>query len=130
MSMEAQGVGWKMAALTDIPPVHPDWPATWKSVRHHLGISGFGINGVSKSTGETLIPDHDETASGQQEVIFVHEGEALVTVEGEQHRAPAGTIIGIEPGVRRKVEAAASPTTLVIVGGAPGKAYEVADWEK
>jgi hypothetical protein len=32
--------------------------------------------------------------------------------------------------VRRKFEATESPTTLIVVGGTPGKAYEVGDWEK
>ena len=108
----------------------PDWPATWKSVRHRFGITAFGINGVSKDAGEVLVPEHDETASGQQEVVFVFEGEALVTVDGEEHRAAAGTIMAFEPEVRRKIAAAASPTTLLLVGGTPGKAYDVGAWEK
>lgn len=126
----ASGAGWKVAGLDEIPPVKPDWPATWKSVRHHFGITAFGINAVSKDAGEVLIPEHDEAGSGQQEIFFVHEGEAVVTLDGEQLRAPAGSFIAVEPATKRKLEAGASPTTVIAVGAPVGKAYEVADWEK
>jgi quercetin dioxygenase-like cupin family protein len=126
----ASGRGWKTASVDEIPPVKPDWPATWKSVRHHFGVTAFGINAVTKDAGNVLIPEHDETGSGQQEIYFVHEGEVLVTLEGEELRAPAGTFVAVEPEARRKFEAAASPTTLIVVGAVPGQAYEVGDWEK
>ncbi len=124
------GAGWKVASVHEIPPVKPDWPASWKSVRHHFGITAFGINAVSKDAGNLLIPEHDESASGQQEIFFVHEGEVLATLEGEQVHAPAGTFVAVEPGTKRKFEAAASPTTIVVVGAPVGRAYEVGDWEK
>ena len=121
---------WKVAAIDEIPPVKDDWPATWKSVRYHFGITAFGINAVTKDEGNVLIPEHDETASGQQEVYFVHKGEVLATLDGEEVRVPAGSAVACEPGARRKFEAAASPTTLVVIGATPGKAYEVGPWEK
>jgi hypothetical protein len=43
---------------------------------------------------------------------------------------PAGSAVAVEGPVRRKFEATESPTTLIVVGGTPGKAYEVGDWEK
>jgi mannose-6-phosphate isomerase-like protein (cupin superfamily) len=124
------GDGWKAAAIDDIPPVKPEWPATWKSVRHHFGITAFGVNAVSKDAGNVLIPEHDETHSGQQEIYFVHKGEVLATLDGRELRAPAGTAVACEPGAKRKFEATASPTTLIVIGGTPGKAYEVGPWEQ
>ena len=56
---------WQVADVNGIPPVKEDWPATWKSVRHYFGITGFGVNAVTKDAGNVLIPEHDETASGQ-----------------------------------------------------------------
>ena len=41
--MGDRGEGWKAAAIDDIPPVKSDWPATWKSMRHHFGITAFGV---------------------------------------------------------------------------------------
>ena len=121
---------WKVAAIDEIPPVKDDWPATWKSVRYHFGITAFGINAVTKDEGNVLIPEHDETASGQQEVYFVHKGEVLATLDGEEVRVSAGSAVACEPGARRKFEATASPTTLIVIGATPGKAYEVGPWEK
>lgn len=130
MAATAQGTGWQVAQIDEIPPVKPDWPATWKSVRHFFGITGFGVNGVTKDAGNVLIPEHDETASGQQEIYFVHAGEVLATIDGEEVRMPAGSVLGIEPEVKRKLESSASPTTLLVIGGTPGKAYEVGPWEQ
>ena len=128
--MAAAETGWKTASVHEIPPVKPDWPATWKSVRHHFGITAFGINAVSKDAGNVLIPEHDETASGQQEIFFVHEGEVVATLDGEEVRAPAGTFVACQPGTKRKLEAAASPTTVIVVGSPVGRAYEIGSWEK
>jgi mannose-6-phosphate isomerase-like protein (cupin superfamily) len=130
MSVAAKGPGWQVADVGDIPPVKPDWPPTWKSVRHHLGISAFGINAVTKDAGNVLIPEHDETASGQQEVYFVHAGAVSATLGGEQLRVPAGGFVAVEPGVRRSFEATMSPTTLLVVGAPVGAAYEIGEWER
>ena len=43
---------------------------------------------------------------------------------------PAGGLIAVEPDVTRKIESAASPTTLLVVGGTPGAAYEIGAWEQ
>jgi mannose-6-phosphate isomerase-like protein (cupin superfamily) len=130
MSTTQRGTGWSVAQVDDVPPVKPDWPTTWKSIRHHFGITAFGINAVTKDEGKVLIPEHHEQESGQQEVYFVHRGTAQVTLDGETVTAPEGAVIAVEPGTSRKIEAAASPTTLLVIGGAPGRAYEVGDWEK
>ena len=121
---------WQVAAIDEIPPAKPDWPATWKSVRHHFGITGFGINAVTKDAGNVLIPEHDETASGQQELYFVHKGEVTATLDGEQVTVSEGGVIYCPPETKRKIESTASPTTLVCIGGTPGKPYEVGAWEQ
>jgi mannose-6-phosphate isomerase-like protein (cupin superfamily) len=130
MGVEASGTGWQAAGVNEIPPVKPDWPATWKSVRHHFGITAFGVNAVTKDAGNVLIPEHDESESGQQELYFVHAGAVTATLGGETVDVPAGGFIAVEPGTRRKIESTASPTTLVCVGATPGAAYEVGEWEK
>ena len=128
--MSAGAKGWRVADVAEIPPVKPDWPATWKSVRHFFGIGGFGINAVTKDAGEVLIPSHDETGSGQQELYFVHDGEVTATLDGEEVRVAAGGFVACEPAVNRKFESAASPTTLLVIGGTTGKVYEVGAWER
>jgi mannose-6-phosphate isomerase-like protein (cupin superfamily) len=125
-----QGTGWKVADVNDVPPVKPDWPATWKSVRHHFGITSFGVNAVTKDAGNVLIPEHDERESGQEELYFVHAGEVQATLDGEAVTIAAGGMVSVGPTVKRKLEATASPTTLIVVGATPGAAYEIGDWEK
>ncbi|HEX3453172.1 MAG TPA: cupin domain-containing protein [Gaiellaceae bacterium] len=121
---------WQVADVNEIPPVKEDWPDTWKSVRHHFGITGFGVNAVTKDAGNVLIPNHDETASGQQELYFVHAGAVKATVDGEEVELPAGSFLHCEPEVFRALESTESPTTLLVIGGAPGNAYEVGPWEQ
>jgi uncharacterized cupin superfamily protein len=130
MSEAAQGAGWQVAEVNDVPPVKPDWPQTWKSIRHHFGITAFGINAVTKDAGQVLIPEHNERESGQQEIYFVHAGEVVATLGDERVTVPAGGLIGVEADVTRKIESTASPTTLLCVGGTPGAAYEVGGWEQ
>ena len=115
--------------MDEIPPVKPDWPTTWKSIRHHFGITAFGLNAVTKDAGAVLIPEHDESESGQEEVYFVHAGGVRATLDGEELEAGPGTVIRVGPRVRRAIAATASPTTLLCMGGTPGKPYEVGNWE-
>jgi mannose-6-phosphate isomerase-like protein (cupin superfamily) len=130
MSTAQEGTGWKLAAVNEIPPVKPDWPATWKSIRHHFGVSSFGINAVTKDAGNVLIPEHDERESGQEEIYFVHVGEVRATLDGETVTIAAGGLVFVGPAVTRKVEATITPTTLIAIGATPGRAYEIGDWEK
>jgi mannose-6-phosphate isomerase-like protein (cupin superfamily) len=124
------GPGWKIEQdVNDVPPVKPDWPASWKSIRHHFAITGFGVNAVTKDAGSVLIPEHDEAASGQQELYFVHAGGVTATLDGAPVAVGPGGLIAVEPPVRRKIESTASPTTLLVIGGTPGGAYAVGDWE-
>jgi hypothetical protein len=125
----AEGAGWKIELVDDVPPVKPDWPATWKSIRHHFGIEGFGINGVTKDAGNVLIPEHDEGGSGQEEVYFVHRGQVKATLDGEEQTVGEGGLVYCAADTKRKLESLASPTTVLVVGGTPGKAYELPGWE-
>jgi quercetin dioxygenase-like cupin family protein len=99
-------------------------------VRHHFGITAFGVNGVTKDAGNVLIPEHEHGGSGEQELYIIQHGAARATLDGEEVEVPAGSAVVVEGPVRRKFEATESPTTLIVVGGTPGKAYEVGDWEK
>jgi mannose-6-phosphate isomerase-like protein (cupin superfamily) len=130
MSTRSSGTGWMIEHVDAVPPVKPDWPATWKSIRHHFNITSFGINAVTKDAGNVLIPEHDELESGQQELYFVHKGECSVTLNDEQLTAPEGSVVSVEPATRRKFESAASPTTLLVIGATPGRAYEIGEWER
>ena len=103
----------------------------WAPIRKHLGVQSFGINAWTVGeVGERIIPEHDETPSGQQELYFVHAGAVKATVDGTEVSLPAGSFLHCEPEVVRALESTGSPTTLLVIGGAPGKAYEVGPWEQ
>ena len=50
-------------------------------------------------------------------------------VEGERLDASAGTFVFVPPGVKRTAFAEEPGTTIVAIGGMPGRAYEPDGWE-
>jgi tetratricopeptide (TPR) repeat protein len=106
----------------------------WKPVRRHLGIQAFGMNAwTAREAGDEVVEDHDETgggAGGHEEVYLVLSGRARFTVAGDELDAPAGTFVFVrDPTVRRHAVAAEANTTVLAVGGQPGRAYAVSPWE-
>jgi hypothetical protein len=94
-------------------------------VREHLGIHAFGVNAFTPNEEGTLINEHDETGSGQEELYIVLEGTATFEVEGESFDAPVGTLVSVPPETRRK---ATGDGVVLALGGTPGEAYQGLDW--
>jgi len=94
-------------------------------VREHLGIHAWGITAYTPGEDGTLINEHDESGSGQEELYIVLDGNATFEVEGETIDAPAGTYVFVPPGSRRK---ATGEGTVLALGATPGEAYEGIDW--
>jgi hypothetical protein len=94
-------------------------------VREHLGIHAFGINAFTPGEDGTLINEHDESGSGQEELYIVLDGNATFEVDGETIEAPAGTFLFVRPDLRRK---ASGDGTVLALGGTPGEAYQAIDW--
>jgi tetratricopeptide (TPR) repeat protein len=59
----------------------------------------------------------------------VHRGRAVFELDGERLEAPAGTLVSVPAGVKRTAFAEDPGTTIIAVGGMPGKAYEPLGWE-
>jgi hypothetical protein len=101
----------------------------WRPVRHHFGISSFGINAwTGHEAGDRIINEHDEE-DGDEEIYFVHSGRARFELDGDDLDAPAGTFVFPRPGVRRTAYAEEPETTILAVGATPGKAYTPTGWE-
>jgi tetratricopeptide (TPR) repeat protein len=99
-----------------------------------LGVSAFGINAYwAESAGDELIEARDELGSGagrHEEVYVVLEGAARFTVAGEEFDAPPGTVVFVrDPAARRAAVATQPKTTALVIGGSPGRAYEISPWE-
>ena len=123
--------GYSVARLDEIEEV-TDGREPWRPVRHHLGITSFGVNAwTGKNAGDRIINEHDESNDGDEheELYFVSEGRARFEIDGEQVDAPAGTFVFVRPSAKRTAFAEEPGTTLVAVGGTQGKAYEVSGWE-
>ena len=102
----------------------------WIPIRRSLGVESFGINAWSGEEGSTLIPVHDESSIGHEELYLVLEGNATFTVADETIDAPAGTLVFVsDPGVQRGAVAAFGGATILTVGAKPGEAFRVSPWE-
>jgi hypothetical protein len=102
----------------------------WRPVRHHFGITAFGVNAWTASEGgDRIINEHDESDDGTEELYLVQQGRARFEIDGEHVDAPAGTFVFVPGGVKRTAFAEEPGTTIVAVGGIPGKAYETTGWE-
>jgi len=111
---------WKVAHLDDIERRGRDIP-----VREHLGIHAFGVNAFTPREDGTLVNDHDEAGTGQEELYIVVDGKVTFEVDGEAVDTPPGTLVYVGPEARRK---ATGDGTLLVVGATPGEAYQGIDW--
>lgn len=101
---------------------------TWLLARKALGTAAFGFNLVEIGPGGAL-PEHDEAGSGQVELYIVLEGEAVISVDGAERPAPAGTFAALDPGSTRTLLNRSDATvTALLVGVLPGQGYEPPSW--
>jgi tetratricopeptide (TPR) repeat protein len=124
----------RIARIADIPSVRiVDDTVTMHPVRWTLGIGAFGVNAYSGSAGDQIIEEHDEmgVAAGRHEELYlVVSGHATFTVDGEEHDAPAGTLVFVpDASSRRAAVAVLAETTVLVVGGRPGERYDPSPWE-
>jgi tetratricopeptide (TPR) repeat protein len=104
-----------------------DGRCPWRPVRHHFGITSFGVNAFTgREAGDRIINEHDESEEQdlQEELYFVQRGRATFELDGDRVDAPAGTFVFARPAVKRTAFAEEPGTTIVALGGTPGKAYE------
>lgn len=114
---------WTVTKMADIPTVSdggPDDPA-WYPLQHALGIETFGANlFVSTHGDQTLVEDHDERESGQQELYLVLERVVAFQLDGEEARLDRGSAVAVtDPSVRRSATAQREGTALLIIGAGP-----------
>jgi quercetin dioxygenase-like cupin family protein len=106
----------------------------WRPIRIHFGITSFGVNAFTAKKGDTVVIEHRETEESgtrHEELYFVASGEAIFTIEGDEVAAPAGTLVYIsDPEALRSAVAVADGTTVLCLGGTPGEAFEVSEWER
>ena len=108
--------------------------ARWFRLRRDLDVGAFGVNAYGADAGHRVIEEHDElgTAAGKHEELYVVlRGTARFELDGDEHTVPAGNVVFIsDRKVRRGAMAEEDGTVVLVVGGTPGKAYEVSAWEE
>jgi hypothetical protein len=122
-----------IARLADIPRIPEEEPGDpdWHPIQHHFRLTAFGINAyVAREAGQGLLADHDEGASGQEEVYVVTAGRACFTIDGVGHEVDAGTVVALaDPATRRSAVALEPGTTIIAVGGEKRERFETS-WHR
>jgi len=101
-------------------------------VRRRFDITSFGAQAFRAPSGVDVIREHAEITlgeAGQEELYIVLNGAATFEIDGESIEAPAGSLVHVQPTAKRKATATDAATTIVVIGGTPGKAYEPAPAE-
>ena len=107
-----------------------DGRCPWRPVRHHLGVTSFGVTTwTARAAGDRIINEHDESDDGNEELYLVMRGRAVFEFDGDRVDAPAGTLVFARPDVKRTAFAEEPGTTIIALGSTPGKAYEPDGWE-
>jgi hypothetical protein len=115
----------KGAAIEDLPA---RWDGFARLVRPGLGIEGFGAN-IMNLPPDYETRSHNESDSGQEELYVALSGSgAVVLGDGSRLQLDAEHIAAIGPGTDRTLASGPDGMRVLIVGGAPGKAYEAPDW--
>jgi quercetin dioxygenase-like cupin family protein len=120
--------GYTVAQFSEIDEIN-DGRCPFRPVRHHFGITSFGVNTwTAKAAGDRIINEHDE-ADENEELYLVQRGHATFELGGERVDAPAGTFVFASPGVKRTAFAEEPETTIVAIGATPGEVYEPSGFE-
>jgi hypothetical protein len=121
---------YAVARLEEIEEL-TDGREPFRPVRHHFGITSFGVNAwTAANTGDRIINEHDESdPDDNEELYLVVQGRATFELDGDRVAAPTGTFVFAPPGVKRTAFAEEPETTVIALGGTPGKAYEPDGWE-
>jgi len=122
-------VSYRVATIDELDDIAYRQDTHMRPVRHQLGISAFGTNAwTAANEGDRLMPEHEED-EGSEELYVVLRGRARFEIDGDRVVAPTGTFVFVPPGVMRTAFAEEAETTLIVLGGAPGQAYEPDGWE-
>jgi tetratricopeptide (TPR) repeat protein len=121
-----------VAQLEEIEEVD-DGRCRFRPVRHHLGITTFGVTAwTARAAGDRLINEHDEAddVDSAEELYLVLSGRARFELDGETVQGAQGTLVAVPAGVTRTAFAEEAGTTLLAMGGGPqGRPYVPLGWE-
>jgi hypothetical protein len=119
--MDAKG-----ARIDELPS---RWDGFVRLVRPGLDLSAFGAN-VMNLPPDYATKSHDESQSGQEELYVRLAGSGAVVLDSDGTELPLDEerLAAVGPGVARTLRSGPEGLRVLIVGGAPGRAYEPQDW--
>jgi hypothetical protein len=113
-------MAWSTVHVDDIEGAGPGGAV--KFVRRALGVEAFGVNWFD-------VPpnfegrEHDESASGQEEVNVIVRGSGVYRIDGEEVPFTAGSVFRFDPETTRQPVAGPDGFSMVAIGARRG-AYE------
>ena len=76
--------GYAVSHLDEIDEL-TDGSEPYRPVRHHFGITAFGITAWTASdAGDRIINEHDESDDSNEELYLVQRGRAVFELDGER----------------------------------------------
>lgn len=110
-------------------PIEGQQGLTWRPVRRHFDIHAFGVNAyTAEQAGQRVVEEHREE-DGHEELYVVVSGRARFMLDGQEHDAPAGTLVHCPPGTPRGAVAEEPGTTVLGIGAKPGEVFQPSGWE-
>ena len=106
----------------DADEITPTW-GTFRMVRHQLGATAFGLNQIDFPP-DKVGSEHDEAASGQEEIYYMISGSRTLTIDGEEIAMRPGRYILVSPDAKRRPSAGPEGLSFICVGGVPGGVFE------
>jgi quercetin dioxygenase-like cupin family protein len=98
--------------------------------RAELGVTSFGMQVIRMPPEYADYPEHDHAGDGQEEVYLPLQGTGWMDIEGERVELDKGVFVRVAPGTKRKVIAGPAGLQMLVLGGCPGRAYEIASFSE
>jgi mannose-6-phosphate isomerase-like protein (cupin superfamily) len=98
--------------------------------RAELGVTSFGMQVIRMPAGYEDYPEHDHAQDGQEEVYVTLDGSGWLDIEGERADLDRDHFVRVASGTKRKVHPGPDGLKMLVLGGCPGAAYEIAEFSK
>lgn len=95
--------------------------------RAELGVTSFGMQVIRMPADYDDYPEHDHENDGQEEVYLALKGSGWIEIDGERVDLDKDMLVRVAGGVKRKVHSGPEGLQMLVLGGCPGKAYEVSE---
>jgi uncharacterized cupin superfamily protein len=102
----------------------------FKLLRHGLDLSSFGAQILEMPPNADGYPVHDHAEDGQEECVIVLEGSLELITGDETHELEPGVYARVGAGQARKLVPGDDGVRVLMIGGDPGKAYEIAEFSR